>query len=91
MYKDGKVDSDWGLTLPKIRIILENASNKSCSAWNYVKRGQWAHMSISLGNEVRGLQRLPSLKYYNVQKWESRFSLGLNAAKSTDYMRKCFK
>ncbi len=45
------------------------------------KKNQWAHMSIFLGNDARGLQRLPSLKYYNVQKWESRFSLGLDAAK----------
>ncbi len=28
---------------------------------------------------------------YNVQKWESRFSLGLNAAKNSHYMRKRFK
>ncbi len=26
-----------------------------------------------------------------VQEWESRFTLGLNAAKTNDYIRKCFK
>ncbi len=37
---------------------------------------------------VRGLQRLPYLKYFNVQKWESRFTLGLGAAKITHYIQK---
>ncbi len=32
-----------------------------------------------------------SLKYCNVLKWESRITLGLNAAKITDYNKKCFK
>ncbi len=35
-------------------------------------------MPIPLRNGGRGLQRLLSLKYYNVQKWENRFSLGLD-------------
>ncbi len=38
-------------------------------------------MSISLRGRVRGLQRLPSLKYYYVLKWESRFTLGLTLPK----------
>ncbi len=32
----------------------------------------------------RVLERLPSLKYYNVLKWESKFTLTLNAAKISD-------
>ncbi len=40
---------------------------------------------------ARVLQRLLPLKYYNVQKWESRYILGLDAAKNTHYVRKCFK
>ncbi len=40
---------------------------------------------------VRGLQRLPSLKYYNVLRRESRFSLELKAAKNKHYIKKCFK
>ncbi len=47
-------------------------------------------MSISLGNGAMGLQRLPPLKYFNVQKWESRISLWLDAAKNRHYMRKHF-
>ncbi len=31
------------------------------------------------------------LKYYNVQKWGSRFTLGLYAAKNTHYIQKCFR
>ncbi len=38
-----------------------------------------------------GLQRLPSSKYYNVPKWENRFTLGLDAAKNAQYIQKCFK
>ncbi len=32
---------------------------------------------------TRELQGLPSLKYYDVQKWERRFTLGVSAAKNT--------
>ncbi len=28
---------------------------------------------------------------HNVLKWESRFTLGLNAARNTDYIKQCFK
>ncbi len=38
MYKNGKVDSVWGSTLPKIRIIWENTSNKSCSELNSIQK-----------------------------------------------------
>ncbi len=48
-------------------------------------------MSISPRSGARGLERFPSLKYYNVLKRESRFNLGLNAVKNTHYIKKCFK
>ncbi len=48
-------------------------------------------MSIFHRSGVRGLQRLPTLKYYNVLKQESRFTVGLNAAKNRHYIKKCFK
>ncbi len=32
-----------------------------------------------------------SLKYFNVLKLESRFTLGLNTAKNIDYIKNCFK
>ncbi len=48
-------------------------------------------MSISPSSEDRGLQRLRCFKYYIVQKWESRFTLGLENAKITYYIKKCFQ
>ncbi len=44
-------------------------------------------MSISRQSGARGLESLPYLKY-NVLKLENRLTLGLNATKNTDCMRK---
>ncbi len=41
-----------------------------------------AHISIFPRTGVRGLQRLPFLKIFNVLEWERRFPLGPNAAKN---------
>ncbi len=30
----------------------------------------------------------PKIKYYDVLKWENRFTLGFNTAKNTGYMKK---
>ncbi len=38
-----------------------------------------------------GVQRLMCLKYFNVPKWESRFTSQLNVAKNMHYKKKCFK
>ncbi len=48
-------------------------------------------MSICPRSGAREIQILPRFKYYNVLKWESRFILGLNADKITNYIEKCFK
>ncbi len=48
-------------------------------------------MSLSPASGARGLQKLPWLKYYNVLKWKSRFTLVLNGAKNTDYINFCLK
>ncbi len=45
-------------------------------------------MSISPKSGGKGLQRLPCFNYYNVLKWESRFTLRLDAAKITDISKK---
>ncbi len=45
-------------------------------------------MSISSQSGAMGLERLPCLKYYNVLKQENRLTLGLNAVKNIDYMKK---
>ncbi len=42
MYINGKVDSLYGSTLSKIRVISKNASRKSCWALNFVQKSQWA-------------------------------------------------
>ncbi len=47
-------------------------------------------MSIFPRSKASGLKRLIWMKY-NVQKWQITFTLGLNAAKNTDYMEKSFK
>ncbi len=47
MYRNGKSDSFWGTTLPKIRILWKKASNKSCSKSNFAQKSPRAHMSIS--------------------------------------------
>ncbi len=45
-------------------------------------------MSILPRSGARRLQRLSSLKYYNTLKWENRFTLGLDTAKNTHYIKK---
>ncbi len=88
MKKNGKVDSLEGSTLPKTLIISKNGSNKSYWALNSLQKSLWERMSICLQSGAKGLQRLICFKYYSVLKWESWFSLGLDAAKNTHYMRK---
>ncbi len=51
---NGKLDSLWGSTLPKIRMFWKKASNKSCSQSNFAQKSPWAHMSISLMSGTRG-------------------------------------
>ncbi len=73
---------------------MKNASNKSCSALNCVQKSQWESIGAYAYLPQKwkyGPQRLPSLKYYNVQKWESRFFLGHDAAKNTQHIQKYFK
>ncbi len=49
-------------------------------------------MSISPRRGARLIQRLPCLKYYyDVLKWETKFTLELNDAKNADYLKKIFK
>ncbi len=45
-------------------------------------------MSTSPRSGAREIQRLPSLKYYNELKRETRFTLELDAAKNAHYMYK---
>ncbi len=43
------------------------------------------------GVELGIFKNLPFLKYYNELEWESRFTLGLYAAKNIDYIETYFK
>ncbi len=45
-------------------------------------------MSLSSRGGARRLQKLPSLKYYYVLKWEIRFTSGLNPAENRHYIKK---
>ncbi len=47
-------------------------------------------MSITHGRGAGSLQWLAFLKYDNVQKWQSKFTSGLNAAKNTPYFKTFF-
>ncbi len=60
------------------------------SELNFLQKTQWKHISISFRSRTRRLERLPVFKY-NVLEQKSGFTLGLNAAKSTDYIKKYFK
>ncbi len=53
MHWNGKVYLLYGSTLPKMRIISRDASNKSCWAINFVQKCQWAHMCISTRSGTR--------------------------------------
>ncbi len=90
-YKNIEVDSLEGSTLPKVRITPKNASSKCCWALNSTKKLVGAYVYPPPRSGARGLQRMPSLKYYYVQKWQSIFILHLAAAKNTHYIQKCFK
>ncbi len=37
---------------------------------NFIQKTQMVHMYINVESRARGLQRLSSLKYYNILKWE---------------------
>ncbi len=55
------------------------------------KSSEGAYVCLPLPSGSRRLKRLPCLKYYNAQQWESTFTRGLNAAKITDKIKQRFK
>ncbi len=72
-----------GLNAAKNTHQIKKASNKSCLKLNFLQKSPRVHMSTSFQSAGRRLQRSVCLKSYNVQKWEIRFTLGLNTAKNT--------
>ncbi len=63
LHWNGKSDSFLGWRLPKLPIISNNCSNKSCWELNFVLKSQWMHMSISTRDGVGLLERLICFKY----------------------------
>ncbi len=91
IYWNGKAGSLYCWTLKKILITSKNSSNESCPKLNFLQKAQWKHIFIYPGVELWSFKDVPCLKYYNTLKWESRFTLGPNAAKNIDYIEKWFK
>ncbi len=56
-----------------------------------VRKSQRAHMPIFHRSGAKGLQRLICFKYFIVLKWESRCTLGVDAAEITDYIKKLLR
>ncbi len=55
----------------KVQVKVE-----SCLELNSLQKSKWAHVFHQSG--AKGLVRLIWLKYYNVQKQQIAFTLGLN-------------
>ncbi len=72
----------------KILILWKKGLSKNFLELNCPQKNHWAHVSIFPRSGATRLERLIWLKYYNVQKRQIIFTLGLNAAKNTDFMKK---
>ncbi len=57
----------------------------------FVQKSQWAHMSFSPRSRASELKRLPSLKYYNILKWEIDSLQDSILSKVRIISKKCFK
>ncbi len=76
----------YGLSLP---IISKNTSSKNCSELNFLQKKISGRISVSpTGVELGGSQNLPFFKYIALER-ESRFTLGMNAARSTGDIENC--
>ncbi len=63
----------------------------SYSELNFLQIIQWTHLCLFQKWSNGGSKDLPFLKYINVPKWESRFTLGPNAAENTNFYEKMFQ
>ncbi len=70
--------------LQQIPIILKNASNKNCSELNFLEKNNRTHIS----NPQKWNYGAPKFATFEI---ENRITLELNAAKNTDYIKKCVK
>ncbi len=91
LYPERKVDSLLAWHCQNYRLYQKMVQIKVVKHWILYKKVS-GRMSVSHRSGAKRKQRLQSLKYYyNVLKWESRFTLGLDAAKNTHYIKTCFK
>ncbi len=91
-YNFLKVGLLYGWTLPTILIISQNASNKSCLKLKFLpKNSVDSYLYLPQGWSYRAPNICHFLNDDNVLKWRGRFTLMLNAAKSTDFIEKCVK
>ncbi len=81
MYWNGTVGLFWGRMLPKVSILLKNASIKNCTKLNFQQKIQWVELFISPRVELWGTKDLPFLKCAEIGNY---VHLAVNAAKSTD-------
>ncbi len=77
------------LLLPKVPIVLTNASNKNCIKFNFLKKVIGC-MSLSPLEVEQGAPKTCQF-WDRALEWESMFTLWRNTAKSTNYIEKCFK
>ncbi len=85
-YNVQKRESSFTLRL----ATAKNISGQRCTL-NSVQKSQWVHSYIPPPPKPGSSKDCYLLKYYNVQKWESSFTLGLDIAKNTHYIQKSFK
>ncbi len=83
----------WLFLLLIFGIFIKNADklccrNLSCCSFS-LKIPSWKIFHLPV--ELRCFKDCHLLKYYKVQKWGSRFTFGMDAAKNTRYIQKCFK
>ncbi len=56
--------------------VKKKGLNKSCSKLNFVQKKSASAYVYLPRSGARGVERFPSLKNNNIQKWESRFKYG---------------
>ncbi len=90
IYWNKTVDSIFGLTLQKFRIISENSLNKSCRPLNLYKKVS-GRTCLSPPGVEQGAWKINMFQILYCTEMENRFIFLLNAAEITDYIKKLIK
>ncbi len=92
MFKNEKVDSLWAERCWKYALYPKLLQIKVVNHWIlYKKVSRRICLSPPSRVDIGGSKDCHLLKYYNVQKRGSRFTLWLDAEENTHYIQKCFK